>query len=166
MKPPRFVLRRYCDHDLEDVATLLTASVHQVAASHYDEAQRAAWAPQPPDLERFQRRLAPLETLVAEMDSRLAGFLSYAPCGHIELLFVSPDFVRRGVASALFGQTELELAASGVKELTTEASLVARPFFERQGFSIVEEQAVERNGVFLRRFAMRKTLPSRLAQTE
>ena len=35
-----------------------------------------------------------------------------------------------------------------------DASLEARPFFESQGFKVVGEQTVERNGVAFRRFAM------------
>ena len=42
------IIRPYTPADLEAVAQLFTASVHQVAASHYDETQRTAWAPQPP----------------------------------------------------------------------------------------------------------------------
>ncbi|MEX0871183.1 MAG: hypothetical protein WDZ65_05145 [Aquisalimonadaceae bacterium] len=35
----------------------------------------------------------------------------------------------------------------GVHRLSTEASLKVRPFFEAQGFRVVEEQSVERGGV-------------------
>ncbi|PAM07785.1 GNAT family N-acetyltransferase, partial [Acinetobacter baumannii] len=42
--------------------------------------------------------------------------------------------------------------------LFTEASLVAKPFFLRHGFSVVEEQNVSRGGVMFRRYAMRKAV--------
>lgn len=151
-------VRAYRDADLAAVADLFTAAVHEGAARHYDASQRAAWAPRPPDLERWRERLAPLCTLVAEDDAGLAGFLAYAPDGHVDLLFTAPDRARRGVATALVERAEAELAAAGATELSTEASLVARPLFERHGFRVVEEQTVERDGVALRRFAMRKSL--------
>lgn len=158
------IIRPYTPADLEPVARLFTASVHEVAASHYDAQQRAAWAPQPPDLAVWQKRLAPLTTLVAELvaeeNSRLAGFLSYEDDGHIDLLYTAPGSTRTGVASRLYHEAETGLAEAGATELFTEASLVARPFFERQGFEVTEEQNVTRNGVSFRRFAMRKRLHS------
>ena len=153
------IIRPYTPADLEAVAQLFTASVHQVAASHYDETQRAAWAPQPPKLNTWQERLAPLQTLVAEENGRLAGFLSYEDDGHIDLLYTAPGSTRTGVASRLYHAAEAALAEAGATELFTEASLVARPFFERQGFEVTEEQNVTRNNVSFRRFAMRKQLP-------
>ena len=69
-------IRPFQDSDLESVALLFTASVHGVADDHYDSIQRAAWAPEPPDLDAWRRRIAPLRTLVAGENSRLAGFIS------------------------------------------------------------------------------------------
>ncbi len=158
-------IRSYRAADLSAVAQLFTSSVHALSIEHYDASHRAAWAPRPPDLDEWQRRLAALRTLVAEEDSHLAGFLSYQPHGHIEFLYVAPPFVRRSVATALLQHAEAVLTSLGVRKLTTEASLVARPFFERQGFvvteeQVTEEQQVERRGVHFRRFAMTKYLAS------
>lgn len=66
--------------------------------------------------------------------------------------------LRRGVASALYVQAERELVAHGTRHLFTEASLLARPFFERQGFRVVEDQEVSRGDVSLRRFLMCKDI--------
>ncbi len=149
-------IRSYQANDLESVATVFTESVHGLASARYDALQCSAWAQRPPDLSSWQERLSKLHTLVAEADGDISGFLSYDMTGHIDLLFVSPAYARRGVASLLYRNAELALNASGVTEQFTEASLVARPFFESKGFSVVEEQVVTRNGVELKRFAMRK----------
>ena len=150
-------IRSYTDDDLAAVAALFTASIHGLATGHYDAAQRAAWAPQPPDLDEWRRRLQGLNTLLAETQGRLAGFLAYAEDGHVDLLYTAPDSPRKGVASALYAEAEAALFASGVRRLYTEASLVARPFFERQGFVVREVQDVERRGLVFRRYAMDKT---------
>lgn len=150
--------------DLEPLLALFTASVHGLGRAHYDPAQLAAWAPPAPDLAGWKQRLERAHTLVAEVDGQLAGFLSCQLDGHIDLLFVAPDHARRGVATRLFAQAQAMLVAAGIRELTTEASLVARPFFERQGFIVHETQSVERQGVVLRRHAMRKQLPAAAGQ--
>lgn len=154
------------EHDgsrLADIAALFTASVHGLAAGHYDAAQRAAWAPQPPDPAHWAARLRPATTLVADEDGVLLGFLAYEARGHIDMLFTSPLAPRRGVATGLYAEAERRLRALGVAELTTEASLVAEPFFARQGFAIVERQCVERGGQRFERALMRKRLADEAA---
>lgn len=151
------IIRRYRDSDLEALVELFTASVHEVSAAVYDAAQRHAWARIPPDCAAWRERLVGRTVLVADCDTELAGFIAWEPDGHIDLLFTSPRHVRRGVASALYRSAEHALRAAGGSALYTEASLVARPFFERHGFVVEEEQVVNRDGVDLRRFAMRKS---------
>lgn len=152
-------VRPFRDSDLDAVVELFTASVHHLAARHYDEAQRAAWAPVPPDRGAWRNRLGALQTLVAEQGGTLAGFVSYRPNGYIDLLYVSPDAPRRGVATALYHEAESALVSAGIKELTVDASLVAHAFFEHQGFLVEEMQTVTRGGVSFQRYAMRKAVP-------
>lgn len=151
-------LRDYRDSDAEPLAELFTCSINTLAAAHYDAAQRAAWAPTPPDIAEWRQRFRGLSTLVAEQDDRPVGFLSYEADGHIDLLYRAPDANSRGVAAALLQKATSRLQASGVRQLHTEASLVAMPFFRRHGFEIIEEQNVFRRGVGFRRFLMSRTL--------
>jgi putative acetyltransferase len=151
-------IRPYREADLESVALLFTESVHTLAAGHYDPTQCAIWAPIPPEYDAWRERLSTLSTYVAEEGSRLVGFISYKDSGHIELLFTSPANARSGVASALYRIAEEVLHHHGIRQFDTEASLVARPFFERQGFRIEERQFVSRSGHTFQRFAMRKSV--------
>ena len=152
------ILRPYQATDLEPLAGLFTASVHALAAGHYSAAQLDAWAPRPPDPARWLVRLAPLQTVVAQVGAALAGFIAYEPEGRIVYLYVAPGFAHQGVATRLCDEVESRLRAQGVAELGTEASLAARPFFERRGYAVVEEQQVEFGGARFRRLAMRKVL--------
>ena len=155
------LIRPYTHADLQAVAQLFTDAIHGLAVSDYDEAQRAAWAPRPPDLSLWERRLKPIQVLVAqdaENGEALLGFIGYENNGHIDLMFTSPTAARRGIASRLLGQAEAALRAFDVQELFTEASLLGRPFFERQGFTVKEEQHIELRGAQFRRFAMVKAM--------
>jgi len=147
-------IRPYRDQDLAAVAALFTASVHQLAASKYGQREREVWAPEPPDLEHWRQRLAPLEILVAESEGILDGFCAFEEDGHIDFLYTAPHAVRQGIATALFQEAERRLQVMGVDSLYTEASLVARPFFEKQGFRMRRMEWVTREGVGLRRFRM------------
>lgn len=151
-------IRSYRDTDLAAVVAVFTGSVHGLGAQHYDAAQRAAWAPREPDHGEWAARLDAQHVLVADGGGELLGFIAYTDDGHIDLLYTAPGAPRRGVATALYQAAEAALQGRGVRELHTEASLVAQPFFAAQGFRVVEEQQVERRGVKFRRSAMRKLI--------
>ena len=155
------LIRPYTPSDLTAVARLFTDAIHGLAVSHYDAAQRAAWAPRPPDLNLWEARLKPIKVLVAqdaENGHALLGFIGYENNGHIDLMFTSPTAARRGIASRLLGHAEAALGLFDVQTLFTEASLLGRPFFERQGFTAKEEQHIELRGAQFRRFAMAKAV--------
>ncbi|MFD0949175.1 GNAT family N-acetyltransferase [Paraperlucidibaca wandonensis] len=153
-------IRTSTSRDVESIVALFTASVHLLAARNYTPEQLTAWAPKSPDLEQWSTKLSTLETLVAEFDGTMVGFITYTDNGHIVFLYTSPTFSRKGVASQLYEITSRVLLANGVCSLSTEASIEARPFFESKGFNVVEEQVVERNGMLLKRFAMAGVLAS------
>lgn len=142
--------------EFKALADIFTDSVHGLASGDYNSKQLAAWAPVPPDLNLWYYKLQNLETRVAHVGNDLAGFIAYKPSRHIDYLYVSPEYARRGVASNLYYDVEIFMRLDGVKELFVEASVTAKPFFESCGFSVVEEQVVVRNGVELARYAMRK----------
>lgn len=41
-------------------------------------------------------------------------------------------------------------------EITTYASITAKPFFEKRGYKVVKERQVERQGIFLTNYVMIK----------
>ena len=53
-----------------------------------------------------------------------------------------------------------EARAAGVKRMTVEASLTARPLFERAGFSVIEQQTVRIGDQELTNFRMELKLPA------
>ena len=156
-------IRSYEPADLPGVIEIYTASIRSLAASYYSREQLAAWAPIPADTARWEKRLAPLCIIVAEIDGRLAGFASYTDGGYLDHLFTDPAFARRGVATGLYQCVEEALRAGGAPKVTTLASLAGRPFFDRQGFRVDREENVECRGVYLRRFAMHKPIGNELS---
>ena len=71
----------------------------------------------------------------------------------MDRLYVHRDLQRRGVATAICDALEKHPTAS---EFTTHASITAKPFFEKRGYVVVKEQQVERWGVWLTNFVMKK----------
>lgn len=154
----RIKVRPYRAEDAPGLVTLFRRSVREAAAAHYTAAQRLAWAPDRIDVAAFAARRAGKPTWVAEIAGVLAGFIDLEPDGHIDMLYVSADHQRRGVARMLYRAVEARARGQGFARLDTEASLVARPFFEAQGFTMLAEQTVPRGDQRLTNFRMEKRL--------
>lgn len=149
-------IREFRPTDLEAAVALFTASVRGLADVAYAEDQLRAWAPDPPDLEHWGRKLSGQNVLLADEHGELIGMLGYEDDGHVDVLFTHPDHARRGIAGRLHREAEQRLAANGVHELFTEASEVARPFFERHGYAVEQREVVQARGVELHRYRMRR----------
>ncbi len=150
-------LRRMRPGEEPRLYDVLRAAVLRGAAAHYDEAQRHAWAPDRP-FEGWNERLGTAECFVAVVAASIVGFVAASPAGHVDLAYVLPEYHGTGVASRLLSRIEAEMRLTDVDRLTTEASLVAEPFFTRQGWHCDGEETVERNGQKLRRIRMHKAL--------
>jgi putative acetyltransferase len=151
-------LRPYHAADAAKLVELFSAAVRAIPRSDYSEAQLAAWAPDDIDLARFAQRCGTKSTWVAVCGSGIAGFSDLEGEGHIDMLYVHPDFQRRGVARALLVHIEGLARARGLARLYTEASITARPAFEAQGFRVIAAQTVARRGERLTNYRMEKRL--------
>lgn len=152
------MIRPILDPDLGAIGRIYHDAVRQVAKHDYTEEQVRAWSPRPFDAAHWQHRITNLVVRVAVLENVVVGFIGFAPFGHIDLLFVRPEFVRRGIARALLLDAERDLAQSGVKTAWTEASLTARDFFQAMGYQLVREQTVCCGGIDLRNFRMERRL--------
>ena len=128
-------LRPYLPADLKRCAEIFRASIEELAAEDYNEAQREAWAARADDEQAFAARLGGALTLLAMIDGAVAGFASFKGADEIDMLFVAPEFARQGVGRTLVDALTRLAQARGAKRITVEASDVARPLFERLGFA-------------------------------
>jgi putative acetyltransferase len=157
VSPP--TIRRFVPTDAHRVCLIFYRSVHEVARSHYDEAQRNAWAPKVPDAARWLTFLREFETFVAvdESDEAVA-WIAMTDAGYIDMLFCAPEAVGHGVATRLYQAVEAIAIERGRHRMTAHASLLAQPFFVKHGWTIDAHELHERNGVRLPRAAMSKRL--------
>jgi putative acetyltransferase len=151
-------IRPYRTNDVADLVTLFRASVRSIGRRDYTESQVHAWAPDLIDHDSFARRCAAKSTWIAECEHRIAGFSDIEPDGHIDMLYVEPDFQRRGVARALLGHIEKIAQTRGLERLYTEASITARPVFEAIGFHVIAAQTVTVRSESMTNYRMEKRL--------
>ena len=151
-------LRPYLAADVKRCAEIFRSSIEELAAEDYDEEQRQAWASRADDEAAFGARLGEALTLLAVIDGTIAGFASLKGPEEIDILFVDPEFARQGVGRALVEALTKLAQARGATRLTVEASDVARPLFDRQGFSAQKRNLVRKGDQWLANTTMTKTL--------
>ena len=145
-------IRKYQQSDCKTLGELFYHTIHTVNVKDYTEEQVNAWAPGQVDLEKWDRSLQEHYSLVAVEDGIIVGFGDIDKTGYLDRLFVHADYQGQGIATAICDQ--LERAAAG--NITTHATITARPFFEKRGYQVVKEQQVERQGILLTNFVMEK----------
>jgi putative acetyltransferase len=118
----------------------------------------AAWAPNLPDADAWSKRLSSQMVFVCENPRQIVGFASVENDGHLDRLYVHPEAQRRGVASVLWASILDCARARNLNRVFTEASVTARPFFERCGFLAVYSQIVQARGVNMSNFRMERAL--------
>ena len=156
---PELALRPMLPADVPDLAEIFRASIEDLAADDYSEAQREAWASVADDEEEFGAKLATALTLVATYDGAAIGFASLADNKHIDMLYVHPVAAGQGAGAMLADALEKLAAARGSKELSVEASDSARGFFEHRGFAARTRNTTQLAGEWLASTTMSKTLP-------
>jgi putative acetyltransferase len=158
-------LRPFLPADARRCAEIFRASIAELAVDDYDEDQREAWASRADDEPAFAARLQGALTLLALIDGAVAGFASLKGADEIDMLFVEPEFARQGVGRTLVDALTRLAQARGAKRLTTEASDVAKPLFERRGFSAERRNLVSVADQWLANTTMTKTLGAEPAAT-
>lgn len=129
-------------------------SVHELASADYSEEQLWAWAPQDYDEEQWRQRIAGVKPFVADSDGVPAGFADLQPDGYIDLFFVSPRFARQGVGRALMSHLFTTARQRNIRDLRSNVSLTAEPFFAKHGFLVKTRNTVQVRGQVLHNATM------------
>ncbi|TFC00202.1 GNAT family N-acetyltransferase [Cryobacterium sp. MDB2-33-2] len=156
---PAVIIRPYCQADATDTLAIFLAAVTETAAADYSREQIQAWArPEARELSAWHTAMQARNSCVATVDGAPAGFSDVDAEGHIDMMFVAPRYLGRGVARQLIGHVEARARQEQLTELTADVSITARPFFERSGFTVEAEQHPVTAGVQLTNFKMKKKL--------
>ena len=138
------IIRKYKQSDCKELAELFYNTVHTVNAKDYTTEQLNVWATGQVDIEKWNSSLQEHYSIVAVENDVIVGFGDIDKTGYLDRLFVHKDNQRKGIATAICNQLEQFVEGN----ITTHASITARPFFEKRGYKVVMEQQAERRGVF------------------
>ncbi|MFS4471001.1 GNAT family N-acetyltransferase [Chryseobacterium sp. T20] len=150
------IIRKGIYDDLPEMLQLFTATIDEVCKKDYDLQQLEAWKSGAENEERWRQVIRDQYVVVAVIENKIAGFCTLDQGNYIDLLFVHKDFQHRGIATLLYHQIEKEALLNHEKKLMADVSKTARPFFEKMGFHVVQEQTVLVKGIVMTNYKMVK----------
>ncbi len=173
-----FSVESFSEQKINEVMDLFYSSVQAIPNSIYSEQQKNAWVSTPAsptiasnnasnntsNFSTWNNQLSERlkenkenKTYLALVENKVVGF-TVIKTGYIDLLYTHPDFQRQGIASRLLGFISQKAKMKNIKRLSTDASMIAKPFFEKHNFRVIKKNTIKRGKVNLINFSMEKFL--------
>lgn len=155
-----FLTRPYQDQDYPLLNEIYCAAITAIDDGLYSPAEKSSW---------INRKNRPFSDLLNQCEFRMVlaphcpdTVIGYYAIRHdgkkFELLYIHPDYHRRGIAQQAI-QEGLSLAkAKGATCIHTDASLASFPIFMRMGFENLGIRYSERDGQRIPYYQLRMTL--------
>lgn len=150
----------YSEEYAQQVTDLFYDAVYSISPAFYSLRQKQAWAPYPINYKWWKARLATKKPFLMLFNQAVVGFIELESDGHIDCLYVNPLYQKQGVAKRLLQYVLRVAKENALTQLNVEASIVAKSLFERFNFVVETENSINRNGVLLTNYSMRKVFVS------
>lgn len=145
--------------DVEQLLALYKNTILAINQRDYTKSEVEDWVSCGDNLEQGHLLVQEHHCILAEnAEGIVVGFASINGEGYIHTLFVHSDFQNQGIATLLYDYLEHYAIGKGFEKLTSEVSITAKPFFEKQGFRVDAEQKRKANKLFLTNYKMSKEL--------
>lgn len=154
-----FIIRTARQADVVELKELFQNTVLAINRRDYSQEEVEDWASCGENLSHIAEMIKTHYFIVAVNGlSEIVGFSSITPQGYLHSMFVHKDFQGEGIATMLLDEIERYAVTTGIRRITSEVSLTARPFFLKRGYFVMEEQKRQANELCLTNFWMAKEL--------
>ena len=152
-------IRPLTELDIPEMRELFRTTVLTVNSKDYTKEEVADWASCGESVAHWKELLAKNDYIGAiDGQGKIVGFSSMNAEGYLHSMFVHKDWQGKGVATLLLSEVEKMACGYGVRKISVEVSITARPFFEKHGYKVVKEQKAKANRLWLTNYVMEKTL--------
>lgn len=148
------IIREYMPSDCRELAELFYNTVHTVNAGDYTKEQLDVWATGEMNLEKWNLSFQEHYSIVAVDNGIIVGFGDIDKTGYLDRLFIHKNYQKRGIATAICNKLEQNVR----NIIIVHASITAKSFFEKRGYKVIKKQQVERQGIILDNFVMKKII--------
>ncbi len=129
-------IRSYRPEDVQDLANIYFNTIHRINSKDYTQEQVDVWAPQSSlETEKWAKKFLKTNPIIATVGEKIVGFAEFEPSGYIDCFYCHHEWIGKGVGSALVKEILKRAKGYDIDRIFLEASITARPFFEKQGFT-------------------------------
>ena len=145
--------------DIPEMRELFRTTVLTVNSKDYTKEEVEDWTSCGDSVAHWKNLLAKNDYVGAiDGQGKIIGFSSMNAEGYLHSMFVHKDQQGKGVATLLLSEVEKIARKYDVHKINVEASITARPFFEKHGYKVVKEQKAKANRLWLTNYVMEKAL--------
>jgi putative acetyltransferase len=147
-------IRLACLEDGKQIGQLIYDTVHSINRQDYTQEQVNTWVPDPIIYSQYEESYA----YVAELKGKILGFANLTSVGYLHRFYVHKDFQGQQIGSQLLKALESKAKELKLKEIITEASLTAYPFFLAKEYLVREKQTIILRGMAFINYKMYKKI--------
>ncbi|MCI9846590.1 GNAT family N-acetyltransferase [Flavobacterium pectinovorum] len=144
--------------DLAEMQKLYIETIQSVCKNDYNPEQIEAWIYGVKNTDRWIDVINTQFVLLAIIEKQITGFGTLKDTNYIDFFYIHKNFQRQGIADKILNALEVEARNHGSKTLTSDISITAKPFFEKNGFIVKTEQKNIRLNTELINYKMEKKL--------
>ena len=126
--------------DLNEMQELFVKTIQSVCKNDYNPDQIKAWISGVKSTKRWIDVIETQFVLLAILENKITGFGTLKDGNYIDFFYVHKDYQRQGIAQKILTELELEAKNHHSKSITSDVSITAKPFFERNGFIVKAQQ--------------------------
>jgi len=154
----QLTIRKATSFDLDSITQLFSETIEAVNVKDYSPEQIDAWKKGAFNKEKWLKKISEQYFLVCLAGNKIVGFGSITSEGYLDFMYVSKDHQGKGVASKIYDSLERFAIDQAIDKIVSDVSITAKPFFERKGFEVLQQQRVDIDGIKLTNYKMQKRL--------
>jgi putative acetyltransferase len=132
------VIRKAEVRDISGMTNVFASAVENTSA-FYTVNQRAAWVSHALRPAFWDELIRTHYTMVCFEMNVLVGLIAFSSRGEVSMLYILPQYQRKGIASRLIAIISEYAHEEGYAHVKVDASLYLRPLLLKLGFELVEE---------------------------
>lgn len=154
-----FKYRKAVLSDIPELRELVKSTIRTINSADYKPDEIEDWASCSDDLAHLEDLVTHLYFIVSlDDEGQITGCSSIREDGYLHSMFIHKDYQKRGIASFLLSKIEEYAAEQHMTVITSEVSITAKPFFEKKGYQVEEEQKRRAKNLYLTNYRMKKVL--------
>ena len=141
----------------EDIPMLLEvfeSSIKTIASKDYSPAEIKEWLKSTKNYSRWESLISEQVVFMVVKENKTVGFGSLKNSDYIDFMYVHGQHQKQGIAQSILDALLQKAKDQGTRIITSDVSHTARPFFEKNGFSVVHQNENKRGTEVLVNFKM------------